>query len=135
VNTAQAADNHPIFYSHVASERGAVSYNAPICHSTIVPYMGVGHKEILVTYRREHTASACPRLKSDILSDDVATPNAELARLTAILKILRRRSHRCKLINSILISESGMSIKNHMRTNPIVSAEAYMRADDRVRPH
>jgi hypothetical protein len=121
VDTGETTDDNAISDDHVTSQCGAVRKYAPITDKGIMAHMGVGHKEILVTYLGNHPPAGCARLKGDTLTNDVAIADDELTGLSTVFKVLRSRTDGSELKDRISIADLRVPLDHHMRTDGVIA--------------
>gem|GEM_PF-2875000 len=106
-----------------------------ISNMAIMRDMAACHEQVVVTDRGDTAAVLCPGLKRDVFADDVSTTDDKSRIFSSPLEVLRRRTDRCKLENSVCIPDCRMSGQDGMRPYFISIADAYIRTNDDIWPN
>jgi len=133
VNTGKTTNDNSIADDHVPRQSGAIREYTPVSNEGVMANMGVSHKEILIPDLRNHPPAGRARLKGYTLANYVAIADDELTRLSTVLEVLRHRTNRSELKDSISIPNPRVPLDHNVRTDGVIATKNYMGTDDRVR--
>ena len=135
VNAHQPAQDNVIFDDDMPSQRRAVGNDVAIAKPAIMRDMAIHHQKVMIADPRDHSAARRARIERRILPNRIVIPYVQLARLSFVLQILRRRAHAGEWKDNIAFPQRCAPFDGYMGLDLGPLADLNSRSDDRVRPH
>ncbi|MNI13492.1 hypothetical protein D3C73_667220 [compost metagenome] len=118
---------------HMARQCGVVHQDAVVANHAVVADVGIGHDQVVIAQGRFRTILDGATVDRHAFTDDVVITNHQAGFLALVLQVRRVLTHRGKLVDAIVLADSGRALEDHVRPDDCPLADFHTCADDRPR--
>ncbi|MCY1173607.1 hypothetical protein D9M73_137730 [compost metagenome] len=104
-----------------------------VANDTVVTDVGVGHDQVVIAQGGFRTVLNGPTVNRHAFTDDVVVTDHQAGFLAFVFQIGRVLTYRRKLVDTVVLTDSGWPLENHMRPDHGPLADFHTCADDRPR--
>src|SRR5471032_2613903 len=133
VNQGEAGQDRPVFNVHMTRQRSVIDQDAVVANDTVVTNVRVSHDQVVVAKGGLRTILHGATMNRDAFTDDVVITNDQACLFTFVLQVRRVFADRRKLVNTVVLADSGGTFEDHMRPNDRALANFHTRTDNRPR--
>uniref|UniRef100_A0A1I8ADR0 Ald_Xan_dh_C2 domain-containing protein n=1 Tax=Steinernema glaseri TaxID=37863 RepID=A0A1I8ADR0_9BILA len=114
VHQGKPGQYRPVAHMHMPGQRGVVDQDAVVADHAVVPDMGIGHDQVVITQGGFATVLHGATVNGHAFADHVVVADHQARRFTLVLEVRGVFADRGELVDAVVLADAGRPFENHM---------------------